>query len=191
MKSPFLHLVVALLIGSTALLVYGYWYSVLSEKSVTVAALQDQIDAKTESASRIATARSALAQLTEEEAAIRGYFVPESDVVSFIDDLESRARAQTAELKVVSVANSKAGKQSLFILTVAIDGSFDAVMRTIGATEFAPYDLSITKFALIDNGENTWHADLELKVGSLASTGATSTPAAVPQTPPLLSYEVP
>ena len=178
MKSPFIHLIVWGGLLFVALSAYGYWYSAISNKSVTVAELGKRIGANTEAAGRIATARATLSEIASDEATIASYFVSETEVVSFIDDLEARAKAQSASLKVVSV--SAVPKQPLLTFSLAVEGKFDAVMRTVGAIEYAPYDLAVSKFAMSDNGEGLWHADITLTVGSVANATATSTRQAQP-----------
>jgi hypothetical protein len=175
MRSPFLHLIVWALVSSAALSGYGYWYAVIAHKSAAVAELQNRIDEKTEAASRIAAARATLAEIAGDEASVENYFVPETGVVPFIDDLEERAQALSASLKVVSV--SAVPKQPIIVFSLAIEGSFDAIMRTMGAIEYAPYDLSVSKLSISENGKGLWHADLELSVGSVPA--ATSTRAAL------------
>ena len=185
MRTPFFHLVVWGLIAAAALSLYGYWYAVISEKSVAVAELQGKINAKTETASRIASARAALSDIADDEAAVQGYFVPETGVVPFISDLERRARAQSASLKVLSVATAGGAKQPALVLSLAVEGSFDAVMRTVGAIEFAPYDLVISKFSMGENGKGVWSASFEITVGSTPAAAATSTQNAPVKAPPL------
>jgi len=175
MKSSLLHLVVWLIIAAAALAGYGLWYASVAEKSVAVADLQSQIDAKTETASRITAARTALAEIATDESIVQSYFVQETGVVSFINDLETRARAQTAAMKVLSVSTGGTKKQSTLVLSLTIDGTFDAVMRTVGAIEYAPYNLSVSKFSLGKTEKDVWHASMEIIVGSVPVSTATST----------------
>ena len=140
-----------------------------------MAELQSQIDIKAETSKRVALARTALAEIVGDEVAIQRYFVPETGVVSFIDDLESRARGQTAAMKVLSVSVGKSVKQPTLIFAVTVRGTFDAVMRTVGAVEYAPYSISIAKLSLVKEEKSVWSANLELVVGSVPASTATST----------------
>jgi hypothetical protein len=181
MKSPSLHLIVWLSIAVATVIGYGFWYHTVTSKSTAVAELQNQINVKAQTSVRVAAARAALAEISGDEALVQSYFVPETGVVSFIDDLESRAHAQTAAMKVLSVSTGGVAKQatSVLLLTVSIDGTFDAVMRTIGAVEYAPYDLSVSRLSITKDAKNAWHANIELIIGSVPKTdAATSTPAA-------------
>ena len=49
-------------------------------------------------------------------------------------------------------------------------------MSTIGAIEYAPYDLTISSLSVTQGTENGWHANLNILVGSVSATQfATST----------------
>ncbi|MEK7114198.1 MAG: hypothetical protein AAB850_01475, partial [Patescibacteria group bacterium] len=106
MKSSFIHLGIALGACIAALAGYGMWYTTIAAKSIAVAELQHQIVAKTETARRIAAARSALVEISGDEAAVRSYFVPETNVVAFINDLEARGLSQGTSVNVLSVSTS-------------------------------------------------------------------------------------
>src|SRR5207237_1678 len=102
---------------------------------------------------------------------------PETGVVAFISELEALARGQATSMKVLSVSTGSEAEQPMLLLSVAIEGTFDAVMRTIGAIEYAPYDLALSKISLAkSDGEGVWHADLALTVGSVPSAPVTATP---------------
>jgi len=177
MKSTFFNLLIWIVLSVAALTSYGYWYAAIAAKSTAVASLQNQIDTKTKTSDRINAARAAFAEVAGDEAIVQGYFVPETGVVSFIDALEGFARAQGATMKVLSVSVAGSAKLPTLVLSVSVDGGFDAVMRTIGSIEYAPYDLSVSKLALSKSEKDVWHGDLGLIVGSVPAITATSTPA--------------
>lgn len=182
MKSTPINAIVALSLCAAALVGHGFWYAAVVDKSAEVANLQNRIDEKTEFAARTASARTTLAEVASDESVVRGYFVPEAGVVPFIDDLEARARAQTATMKVLSVSVANAVKQPTLSLSLTINGTFDAVMRTVGSIEYSPYNLSLAKFSLMKDEKDIWNANLELLVGSiLANSSSTSTKAAIPK----------
>ncbi len=177
MKITIFHLTVWVSLCTAALVGYGFWYAAVANESTTVAGLQNQIDTKTETASRIASARTALAEIAGDESVVQSYFVPDTAVVPFIDDLQVRARAQNATMKVLSVSVGTDVAEPTLILSLTITGTFDAVMRTVGAVEYAPYDLSLSKLSLGKSDKNIWSASTELIVGSVPASTATSTKA--------------
>ena len=181
MKSHFIHALITLALCVVTLVGYGFWYAAVANKSAAVASMQDQIDTKTESAARVASARTALAEIAGDESAVRSYFVPETEIVSFIDDLVARGRALSATVKILSVSADNSRNQSTLSFSLTVKGTFDSVMRTVGMVEYAPYNLSIAKLSVGKDGKDIWHADIELLVGSVpASSVATSTKAVAP-----------
>lgn len=179
MKSPLLHLLIWIGICAAALTGQGFWYAIIANKSAAVADLQNQIDTKIKTAERIASARSALAEISGDESTVQSHFVPETGVVSFIDDLETRAKEQSAAMKVLSVSVGGTDTRPTLVLSFTIDGTFDAVMRTVGAIEYAPYDLFISKLSFGKDEKGVWHANAELIVGSVAAGVASSTQSTV------------
>ncbi len=191
MKSPSIHLIAALALCAVSFIGYGIWYGAIADKSAAVADLENQIKIKTDTASRIASARVALAEISGDEAAVRSYFVPETGVVAFIDNLQSRGRAQNAAVSVLSVSSSGTPAHPTFIFAITVKGSFNSVMNTVGAIEYLPYALSISSLSLVQDGKNSWNAALNLLVSSVplatttgASYGTPSVPAPVSTTSP-------
>ncbi len=181
MKLPYAHLAVALIMGVIVVSGYVSWYVAVSQKSRDVAALQDQITAVSGNMSRIAMARTALAEIASDEKEIGDYFVSDSNVVSFINDIESLGTQEGTKVSVTSV--SKGGTRALpaLLVMLSIDGSFDQVMRTIGAVEYSPYALSLAALNVVhiaaESGKvEHWHADVTLTVDSIPVAPATSTP---------------
>jgi len=169
MKSHLIHLVIALIIAGLSMAGYGFWYSVISNKSADVASLQNQIVAKSETMSRIASARAVLSEISDAESAVRSYFVSETGVVSFIEELEEQGRLQGTTVNVLSVSTNSKGMRPTITLSLTIKGSFDAVMRTVGAIEYSPFYLSVSGLSFVQNDGNSWQADISLLVGSVSA----------------------
>ena len=97
-------------------------------------------------------------------------------MVAFINDLEARGRVQGVAVNVLSVSAGGETKQPTLTLVLTVQGTFDAVMRTVGAIEYAPYALSISGLSLGQDGKDikdSWRADLKLRVGSLSANATT------------------
>ncbi len=173
MKSSLIHLAVMTTLLVAVLLGYGYWYSVVSAKSAEVVQLQSQIDSKNATASYIASVRSALAEISNDEAVVQSYFVSESDVVTFINDLQSRGSTKESVVSVSSVSSvpvSKTSAHPALKLSLKVQGTFDAVLRTIGSIEYAPYDISITSLSVNKKDKKQWTANVNILVGSVAAS---------------------
>ena len=176
MRSPLTHLVFVLSICIATIVGYGFWYAALKDKSTKVAELESQIVVKTEITGRIAFARASLAEITRDEASMRSYFVPETGVVAFITDLESRGKAQGANVSVRSVRTSGTGAGQALVFALIVEGTFGAVMRTVGTIEYAPYALSVSALSIGQDDTDSWHADLELLVDSVSASAAIQMP---------------
>lgn len=176
MKSSFAHLVIAFVICVVGIVGYVLWYATVTERSTAVVELQNQIVAKTETANRITAVRSALAEISGDETAVRGYFVPETNVVSFINDLEARGLSQSSSVDVLSVSTGGTLTHPTLELTLTVKGTFDAVMRTVGTIEYAPYNLSIPQFSFGQDEKKSWRANFKLLVGSVPTKTLTDIP---------------
>ncbi len=170
MKSPLSHLAIVLSLTLLLGVAYGFWYVAVADKSREVADLQDQITTTVETVSRIAAARASLAQVANDEKKVQGYFVSEGDVVSFIKVIEAQGAAQDTEVSVRSVSAGGTQAHPTLQLTLTLKGAFDAVMRTVGAIEYAPYSISIVSLTIGQDAKDAWHADVNLVVDSLATT---------------------
>ena len=181
-SSSWTQLSLSVVVFLAALIGCGFWYGVLSAKSAAVAGLESQIEAEAQTAERIASARAALTQIAGDEASVQAYFVSDATVVSFIDDLQSKGSALGATVTVLSVAAANENAHPALQLSVGIQGPFDAVMRTVGAIEYAPYDVVMGNATVgkLDTGK--WSANLTFTVGSapVNLTGISTTTAPTP-----------
>ncbi|MDP2655392.1 MAG: hypothetical protein Q8P17_02455 [bacterium] len=186
MRSSIIHASTAGALCVGAIVAYGVWYAAVEDINVTVADLQSQIDAKTKTAEHVSIARAVLSEIAGDEAIVQGYFIPETDVVAFIDDLETRGRLQKTAVSVLSVAKDTINAHQALAFSISISGTFDAVMRTVGAIEYAPYDLSLSSLSLVHDDTNVWHATSKLLVGSVSAAATASTTSLInsPQTKP-------
>ncbi|MEK7604398.1 MAG: hypothetical protein AAB442_01200 [Patescibacteria group bacterium] len=176
MRPPLTNAVLTLLLFLAVGTGYHFWYGAIEDKSASVAELERLIVSSTETEARIAAARASLAGVAGAEGNVQDYFVTDSRVVSFINALESRGTTLGTTVKVLSVAKGTTGGRPMFTFSLAINGTFDAVMRTVGAIENAPYAVMVTNFGIRHQEQTQWGADLTLSVGSTASITATSTP---------------
>ncbi len=178
MKSSLIHAVFILVLAGVAGGAFWGWLMTIETKSARVASLEQQIASNTETKKRIAKARESLAEIATYETGIQSYFVPESDVVSFITVLENASKAPGATVKVTSVSKSGSTSNPSLSIVLTISGPFEAVMLSLGKIEYAPYALTLTSFSLrkgesAEKEPSVWNADLSLVVGS--SPAATST----------------
>lgn len=177
MKSPLTQFIIVSLVCITSIIGYGFWYSAVKAKSASVALLENQIVTKKEAEKHAASTQASLIEISGDEASMRGYFISETDIVAFINDLETQGQKQKATVEVVSVSTSATSVQSVLAFTLVVTGTFDAVMRTIGAIEYAPYDLSVSALSITKDKGSDWRASLNLLVGLASAETATSSSA--------------
>lgn len=193
LSSPFIQVSVAAVIFLAAVVACGIWYNALASESARVAGIQGRIEDAQQTAKRIAAARAALSQIAGDEASVRAYFVSDANIVNFIDDLQTRGQTLGADVTVLSVSAANAGTHPALDLSVSVKGPFDAVMRTIGAIEYAPYDVVMGAVSVNQQPQNGWLASVSFVVGSAPaslggsplSTATSSLRAIVSSTTPL------
>lgn len=169
MKKPVLAPVLAALALILALLTYAAFWSAVAGAKAAVSRLSLQIQAQSVELVRLSSARDRLAALGSLSDTIDGYFVPESDVVSFINELQARGGAVGASVQIASVAAIPASGDAHTGLSIAlaISGSFDEVLRALGSIEYAPHDLRVTQVTVAESSDKkTWIADATVLVGT-------------------------
>lgn len=179
MRNPLTHLLIALALLVVSAGAYGAWFVAVDKENAKARSLAAEIETKSQDASRIAEAKAALSALATEESAIATHFVSANDVVPFLGGIEATGAALGSKMQVVSVGAVPAtAGQGHLNLSVQITGSFDSVLRTIGALEYAPYDISLTNITFDTTGSGIWAAAASFSVGT--GPDASSTPAKKP-----------
>lgn len=175
MKNTLIHLILAAVVLVLAIGAYGVWFVVVDKESAQARSLAGQINTRSQDAQRIAEAQTALAALAINEDAIATHYVSANDIVPFLSSLESTGKALGSKVDVVSVgADTTSSKVGHLNLSVHITGPFDSVMRTLGAFEYAPYDIVLTNLTFDTTGSSIWSAAVNLSVGT--GVIASSTP---------------
>ena len=197
MRSSRTSLVLALVIFAAALSAYVGLRSLVTSAGAEVTRINKEVEAKNAAAAHLVSVRDRLEELAGVERAVNACFVPDTAVVAFIDELEARGRAVGAAVQINSVSGSSADKtgHGALKITLSITGPFDAVVRTLGSIEYAPYDLVLTNLSLLsDPSKGGWTANASFSVGSIKggtqdmpvtsvpSESASTTPSAPPAT---------
>ncbi|CAN5714080.1 hypothetical protein BH11PAT2_BH11PAT2_09020 [soil metagenome] len=137
--------IVALIIAFSA---YGVWYATVSKKSAEAASLASQIQTKHQDSQRVQEAKDQLQKISAQESLVNGYFVATSDVVPFLESLQSTGKSLGSTVQVVSVSADPGKPHSHLNLSLSITGPFDSVVRTLGALEYSPYDAAVQNLTL-------------------------------------------
>ncbi len=183
MKKPLFQIIFAAVLLVLVIAAYGIWFVMVDSENAKARSLSQEIETKSQDASRIAEAKAALAALAVNEESVSTHFVSANEVVPFLGGIEATGAALKSKVNVVSVgaAPAEAGQGHLN-LSVQITGTFDSVLRTLGALEYAPYDIHITNLTLDTSGPGAWSAAASFSVGTgpASSTPAKPAPAAAP-----------
>jgi len=175
-----IQLIAALILLAGIVGAYGLWYRMVGKASAETAALAEGIRARSQDSERAAAAKEALGSLVADEEGVRQYLVRTGDVVPFLERLEDTGTALGSSVDVVSVSAEQGAGRERIVLSLKIAGSFDSVLRTLGAIEYGPYDSALTglSFDTVRSAESGtpegWTAAATFSIG----TQATSTPAA-------------
>ncbi|MBA3789189.1 hypothetical protein H0X32_02215 [Patescibacteria group bacterium] len=167
---------------------YVMWYNAVGAESIQILKVSSEIKAKTQDSVRLALAKSQLASLSSEESTIEQYFVSTNDVVPFLTQLETTGRSLGTEVRVVSVSATPGTPYGHLSVSLQITGSFNAVLRTLGAIEYEPYDTGITSLTFSTTpatGDATssspvWSASAVFSVGT-EDKPAVATPLLLPK----------
>lgn len=170
-------ILVALLLAS-AVGAYAWWYAQVATATDRAAALAARIEETWIDSERTRDARAQLAEIAGDEATARAHFVPAEDVVPFLEALEATGVGLGSDVEVVSVAAQTEPRAALNV-SLRITGGFDAVLRTLGAIEYAPYDIEMRRLTFDSTGGSAtttrWAAEAALLVGTTATRAATTT----------------
>lgn len=180
--SGFLGILVAAACFLAAAGAYAAWHADVRKEAAEAAGFQAALRAEEAAGGRAAFERRAREALVGEEARIATYLVSPGEIVPFLESLEATGDRLGAEVAVVSVGDAPGAGASRIPLALSVTGSFDAVVRTLGALEYQPYDIRITSMTLdtTQAGEapsGEWMAAAVFSVGMRA-------PDALPQAPP-------
>lgn len=164
MSRSLAQLLVALGVLAVVAGLYALWYYEVQHEAKKSGELQAQIQTTIDGAVTAAETSDTLASLAADEAAIESYRIKLADIVTFLERIEGTGRSLNSSVEVVSVAD-KPGNDGRMALSVRVIGSFDAVLRTLGAIEYGPYDSKITNltFDTPPNG-GAWTAVVALSV---------------------------
>ncbi len=174
------HALLAILVLIAALSAYGFWYASVSKKTAEASTLASDIQTKHQDSERVKAAKDELQKIATQESLVNGYYVETSDVVPFLETLQTTGKNLGSTVEVVSVSADPGKPHTHLNLSLSITGPFDSVVRTLGALEYAPYDTALQNLTL-DTPETVtgkaaqWTAAATFLVGTADAPNAPST----------------
>lgn len=173
--TSFIHIGIAVLVLLLTIgLFIGATVSVNSMEQ-KAATLQTEIALAEAKVGRVAAAKEALPALARAEAITSAYLLRSADIVPFLETLERKGKAQSASVTVLSVHMEQASTRPRIAISVTITGAFNAVVRTLGTIEHAPYDIrvvnaTVEKTGTPGKGPSAWTASVVLSIGAEQGT---------------------
>jgi hypothetical protein len=164
-KSLLTHLGVAILFAVVSILAYAWWQNTVAQTLTEATEVTAKAKAIEQELSEITHAKQEVASLEENEEFVRARFLPLEDIVLFLEELEETGQKYGATVSVVSVGDGKTGNRVSVALSA--QGSFNAVMKTIGAIEYGSYASAVKSLALDGGGEGNWNASFILEVEAI------------------------
>lgn len=172
-RSSLTHFIIALVFALAAAAGYVLWFLAFSAARDNARAAADEAGRIEREDAAIASAKETIASLESDEAALRAYFLSEADIVPFLEELERLGDALQSRVEVASVTELGETTERLS-LALRIEGSFEAVMRTLGAIEYGSRDMRIistTLEALQEENESfLWVATATFSVASITES---------------------
>ena len=178
-NNSYFPLALAILVLLLSGAVYGGVQYLFGQEQTHITDNERQIENKKSEIARAHQAQAALTTLADDEAVLKGYSLSRQDIVAFLESLQSTGTALGSQVHVLSVSDEIAGMHPRVTLSLLITGSFDAVMRTIGMLENAPYDTVLSNLTLSSNqppkGPVEWSAATTISVGVQRLATSTNT----------------
>lgn len=178
-RRPLIHLAAAGALAAAALGAYAAWFLALQAADARADELAAEIARIEREDAAIASATDVAAALAADEAALASYFVSRDGIVQFLEELERAGDEAGSLVEVASVAPGTGAAKDRVTLALRITGSFEGVMRTLGAFEYGPRDMRIESLALDSSREeegSTWTAAAIFVAGLLPEAEAPPAP---------------
>lgn len=152
----------------------GVWivlYRQIQKNKKTTGELQVQLEEDVATKQKALTLQRLMSDLGEETDSFESHFVKNTDIVPFLNTIESLAK-QVGAKAVINTVDTPEDPPSLLI-GIKASGSFESMYKFMALLENAPYELQILGFDLKKGGSSeeevgAWSATLEVKVVSFS-----------------------
>jgi hypothetical protein len=178
-----IHLISAFVLLAVTLGAYSFWYSIVTAESVKASTLSTEITQQNDAKAKAAAASLEIAQLSGQRATIDQYFVDASNLVPFLEQLQSTGKFLGTDVQVASVSATPGNPYGKIDLSLSVTGNFESVMRTIGTIEYEPYEVTAKSLSItstmpggVASSSPEWTATGVFSVGAKTTGSNTNTP---------------
>ncbi len=133
---------------------YAFLYQETLRVNSEAATLVSEIAAKESAQARSASVRARLTEVSESETLIAAHLLAKADIVSFLEKLETSGDPFGANVYVASVSDPVDGR---ITISLSIEGSFPAIMKTLGSIENGTYVTKASNLTFSASGD-VWSA---------------------------------
>ncbi len=147
-------LVITLIILAGAAGAYGWLYQELANIKVASATLRADIQAAEVAKVRALEAKTESAGLANDEASVFAHVIETDGIVTFLQYLERSGNAFGATVEVASVSDT--ASSGTITISLSVEGTFPAVMKTLGILEHGSYAMSAKTVTLDSFEDGTW-----------------------------------
>ncbi len=176
MKKHTIILIIALSILFVFIGGYRWGYDSVISLRKSVVKLDANVRGKQKLLARSGTEATTVVSLIQDEAVINRYIVTNVSVVKFLNVFEAIGRAAGTAVSIISVSKETQKGKPVYAISVSVQGSFAAVMNTVGAIETMPYYITTHMVSLSnaplpgmgssDMKSSPWSASMTLTVAA-------------------------
>ncbi|HYD92450.1 MAG TPA: hypothetical protein VEA37_13315 [Flavobacterium sp.] len=174
---PKIPLLLSLLLLALSCLVYFFLYKNILDNNRIFEEAEAKWQAQNSEEEKMKSLEHSLESLEQERALLNAHFVRSSDVVPFLDTIETLAPKAGASAGVASVAISPDG--SSLLVGVKATGSFENLYKFLTLLENSPYQLEFTSMNMTktgvgassssDSSEGNWTASFGIRLLSFVN----------------------
>ena len=171
---------IALVCGLVAIVIFLYFVFVIEKKSASVASASDELTQLEETRNARLTLKKTLFTTEGERDTLSSYFVDSTNVVQFIETIESFATPTATRLEITNVDVAK--EKKTLSLSILATGQFQNVYHLVRMLETMPVEISFSRLSLsragdgveapagaVSNGLPLWNAAIDIELISFGS----------------------
>lgn len=165
-KSTIIQFSIALLFFLISVGVFFFLHNYINKKNSIAVASADEWKAEETKRANVKAMEQFLEERAQDRQEIDTHFVPSTDVVGFLDHIESFGPKVGAVGEVTLIDAAKDG--SGISVEIRAKGNFESVYKFLALLENAPYEIEITtmNMRMLEGGEGArvWEATFKIKL---------------------------
>ena len=165
-------LILLVLVNLCASVGYYLLFDNTRKETEKASTLSSKIDLGSQRSGRLSGLQSAVKETESERAQLTSFFLPTGSEVSFIEQVESLAKASGLSEKTSNVSEvpGRVGGTKIVQVQIMVTGSWSNVIYFLGQLENSPYKLDIRNISLLEQSSgskktpSTWAGSFDINV---------------------------